>query len=1089
MVFPSRPLAFGLFLAAASSASAAPQGYYRFPALHGDTIVFTAEGDLWKVPVAGGVAQRLTSHPGEESRASFSPDGKNIAFTGEYEGVPEVYVMPVDGGRPKRLTWHGEPSLVTGWTPDGRVMAATKAHSTLPNEQLVTLDPASGDETLLPLAQASEGAWDGAGKSLFFTRLPFQGSSTKRYEGGTAQNLWRLDEGAAAAVPITPDFKGTSKNPMWENGRVFFVSDRSGVMNLWSVAPDGSDPRQLTKHADVDVRSASLHGGRIVYQHGADLRVVDVATGADALVPVTLSSDLDQTRERWVKKPVDFLTSVELSDDGNRIALVARGQVFVAPAEPGGRLVEIPKPPGVRYRNALFFPDGKSVLVQTDETGEIEFAKLPANGLGAPALLTRDGTVFRFPPVISPNGQWIAWHDKNRQLWVRDLSAGTTKMVGASLEDEFDDLKWSPDSQWLAYVETAGNTYRQIKLYRPADDARTTLTSDRVNSDSPAWSPDGKWLYFLSERELRSLVASPWGARQPEPHFTEVTKIYALALQKDLRSPFEPPDELHPKKEEPKKEEKKEEKKDDAPKAPPGPVAIDLEGVTTRLHEVPAPAGNYRGLTATGKALFFASKPVGFDEKAKLMRLEITDREPKPKLVADDVKDWEVSRDGRRVLVRQNDKFFVVPADEAPAKLEKAVDLSGWSFSIDPREEWRQIYAEAWRMLRDFFYDANLHGVDWPAVRRKYEPLVERVTDRAELNDVLHEMAGELAALHIFVRHGDTREGPDEIKPSALGARLARDAAQGGWRVDHVFTADPDYPGLRSPLARPGVDVKEGDVILSINGQPTSAAAHPNELLRQQAGRSVLLEVKAAAAPAPRSVLVEPLSPDAAQNLRYAEWEYTRRLETERLGGGAIGYVHLRAMGTANIAEWARDFYPVFTRQGLIIDVRHNRGGNIDSWILEKLMRKAWFYWSRRVGNPYWNMQYAFRGHVVVLCNERTASDGEAFSEGFRRLGLGKVIGTRTWGGEIWLSAQRWLVDNGMATAAESGVFGPNGDWLIEGTGVEPDIVVDNEPRTTFDGRDAQLEAAVKHLQQLIANDPRPVPPVPPKPDKAFPRK
>jgi tricorn protease len=303
--------------------------------------------------------------------------------------------------------------------------------------------------------------------------------------------------------------------------------------------------------------------------------------------------------------------------------------------------------------------------------------------------------------------------------------------------------------------------------------------------------------------------------------------------------------------------------------------------------------------------------------------------------------------------------------------------------------------------------------------------------------------------------------------------------------VDHIFRADPDYPAALSPLSQPGSGVQEGEVILSINGTPLSTVPHPSVLLRQQAGRQVLLEVKTAAGAAVRQVLVKPLAPDAARELRYAEWEYTRRLKTEELGQGQIGYVHLRAMGSEDIADWARDFYPVFQRQGLIIDVRHNRGGNIDSWILEKLLRKAWFYWSRRTGNPYWNMQYAFRGHVVVLCNERTASDGEAFSEGIKRLEIGKVIGTRTWGGEIWLSAQRWLVDNGMCSAAEAGVYGPEGQWLIEGHGVDPDLVVDNAPRTTFDGSDAQLEAAVKYLQALILKDPRPVPPAPPKPDKS----
>ncbi len=1067
-------------LALANAAIAAPNGYYRFPSLHGETVVFTSEGDLWKVPVAGGTAQRLTSHAGMESHAAISPDGTTVAFTAQYEGPAEVYVMPLGGGQPKRLTWHGEGAFVASWTPQGRILYSTKAYSTLPNDQLISLDPTTGEEAPLPLAQASDGVFEDTGKQLFFTRLPFQGSSTKRYKGGTAQTLWRYDEGGEEAAPLTANFAGTSKNPLWWQGRVYFVSDRSGISNLWSMKPDGADVQSLTEHKSLDAKSAKLDQGRIIYQHGADLRLFTIATKADVAIPIALSTDLDQTRERWIKDPLSYLTSAHISPDGNRIVLTARGEVFVAPSEPGLRFVAVPRKEGVRLRNASFFPDAKSLLAQTDETGEIEFTRLPANGIGPAELLTQDGTVFRFPPVVSPDGKWIAWEDKNRQLWVRNLAAKETKLVASSLEDEFDDITWSPDNQWLAFATASANTYKQIKLFRAATGELMTVTSDRINSESPTFSPDGKWLYFLSERELRTLVPSPWGPRQPEPHFTEVTRAYALALQKGLRSPFEPADELQPAAPEPKKDEKK-------PDAQPAAIpAIDIEGLASRLIEVPIPAGNYRGLNATAKHLFYTAKPVGFDAKPRLMRLDVSNKDPKPKVFAEDVKSWEISANAQRVLIRIADKFHVVPVDgDAPAKLEKTVPLGDWTFSLTPREEWRQVYVESWRMLRDYFYDPKMHGVDWPAVRKKYEPLIDRVSDRSELNDVLHEMAGELSALHIFVKGGDLREGGAPIKPSSLGARLLKDVAAGGWRIDHIFQTDPDYPGELSPLIKHGVGTKEGDIILSINGQPTLGVEHPNQLLRQQAGRPVLLEVKSPADAAPRSVLVKPLGSEAAQDLRYSEWEYSRRQAVEKLGEGKIGYVHLRAMGAENIVEWARDFYPVFNRQGLIIDVRHNRGGNIDSWILEKLMRKAWFYFSRRVGNPYWNMQYAFRGHVVVLCNERTASDGEAFSEGFKRLGLGKVIGTRTWGGEIWLSAEKWLIDQGMCSAAESGVYGPEGTWLIEGHGVDPDITVDNTPRATFLGKDAQMEAAIKHLQELIAKDPRTVPAIPPKPDKS----
>jgi tricorn protease len=394
------------------------------------------------------------------------------------------------------------------------------------------------------------------------------------------------------------------------------------------------------------------------------------------------------------------------------------------------------------------------------------------------------------------------------------------------------------------------------------------------------------------------------------------------------------------------------------------------------------------------------------------------------------------------------------------------------------------MFVEAWRLERDYFYDRGMHGLDWKAIRARYLPLVDRVTDRAELSDILAQMVSELSALHIFVRGGDMRAGTENVSPASLGARLVRDEGAGGFRVDHIFRTDPDRPDRISPLLRQGVEVAEGDVVEQINGVPTLGVPDVAVLLRNQADRQVLLRVKPKGGGAARDVVVIPVSPEREADMRYDEWEYTRRQAVDQASNQTIGYVHLRAMGAGNMAEWTREFYPVFDRQGLIIDVRHNNGGNIDSWILARLLRKAWFYWQPRVGHPTWNMQFAFRGHIVVLCDENTASDGEAFAEGFRRLGLGKVIGTRTWGGEIWLSSSNVLVDRGIATAAETGVYGPEGQWLIEGHGVDPDIVVDNLPHATFEGRDAQLEAAIKHLQELIAKDPVEVPKHPPYPDK-----
>jgi tricorn protease len=1088
-----------LFLGSQAAAQpAAPAlGYFRFPALSRDAIVFTAEGDLWRVGLQGGVAQRLTTHAAEESHAAVSPDGRLLAYSAAYEGPTEVYTMPLDGGVPTRRTFEGGQALVLGWTPRNEILYSTRRHGALSSVHLATLDPATGRTRLVPLAQAAEGAYDASGRTIVFTRFAFQGSHTKRYRGGTAQKLWAFTEGKPEATPLTADHNGTSRTPMFWNGRIYFLSDRDGTMNVWSMREGGGDLRQHTRHAGFDAQSAALGHGRIAYQLGADLRLLDLASGSDAAVPIRLVSDFDHLRERWVRAPVEWISSARLSPDGDRLVFNARGQLFVVPTQQG-RSVEATRNKRVRYREGRFMPDGKSLLALADESGEFEVWTVPANGIGPSTQVTRDAKVLRWDGVPSPDGKYIAHHDKDQQLWIHDAAAKADRRIAASADGGFRDLRWSPDSRWLAYVQRLPNAVAQIVIFGVADGATHIVTTDRYDSYGPTWSADGKWLYFLSDRHFESVVSSPWGARQPEPFFDKQTKLYYLSLRKGERSPFQPDDEL--KKPEPPAATPKEEAPKEAAAgaaATPAPAAptpqvnvtIEFSGLANRLFEVPVPSGNYSALDTDGKRLYVVSAEAATTPKRTLRTIAIDNKRTPPDTFMEDIQRYELSLDRKKVMIQKSSDFYVFEAGaKAPAEVAKSkVDLSGWAFNLDPRDEWRQMFLDAWRMERDYFYDRKMHGVDWPAIRDRYLPLVDRLTDRAELSDLLAQMVGELSALHIFVRGGELRRGQDNIQPSSLGARLARDEKAGGYLVEHIYRADPDLPDEISPLARPDVGMSEGDVILAVNGVPSLSAPDANTLLRNTAGRQILLNVRAAAG-ATRDVIVTPITLTREIDLRYDEWEYERRIRVEEVSKQQIGYVHLRAMGAANMAEWMRGFYPVFHRAGLIIDLRDNNGGNIDSWIIGRLLRKAWFYWQPRVGNPTWNMQYAFRGHIAVLVDQDTASDGEALAEGIRRLGLGKLIGTRTWGGEIWLSASNNLVDRGIATAAEIGVYGPDGTWLIEGHGVDPDIVVDNLPHATFKGGDAQLDAAIRYLQEEIRKKPVVVPPPPAYPDKSAPR-
>ncbi|MEI7657334.1 MAG: S41 family peptidase [Phycisphaerae bacterium] len=1126
----------GTLLAPDARAAGGVEGYYRQPTIRGDVVVFVSEGDLWKVSLqaamgdGGATATRLTSHAGDESNPRFSPDGSMIAFTAQYEGPTEAYVMPSRGGLPTRLTWDGSRTTTIGWTPAdekgaSRIIASTNRFSTLPNIQLALIEPATGAKELLPLAQASDGAFGPDGRTLYFTRIPFNGSFTKRYKGGTIQQLWKFDcSKSEEATGLTTDFPGTSCNPMWWNGRVYHLSDRDQTMELWSMNAEGKDLTRHTDHASLgvpylDVKGPSLDQGRIVYQLGADLWCLDLSKPSPAKLRITLDSDFDQTRERWVKKPFDYVTASHVSHDGEKVAITARGQIFVAP-KGQGRLVEVPRAKAARQRDARFMPDG-SILTISDETGETELWTLPADGVDVATKarqVTADSTVLRFEGVPSPDGTRIASIDKDQRLWLVDVAGKTSRLIDTDEIDLPGDLAWSADGKWLAYTLRASNQNRTVKLFDVEKGVATAVTTDRFESYSPAWSPDGKWLYFLSDRSLLSTVSSPWGPMAPEPHFDKTTKAYALALTPGERWPFAPDDEVaaakkaaekrEPEKKEPagvdaakpegKPDGKPEGKPDGKPDAKadgdgkpgekgPKPIKIELDGIVARLFEVPMPAGNYVSLSVQEKRLLALSVQEGEEGKNTLHSFPIANKDLEFKTVASDIASYEISGDGKWMLLRRPAALHVAEATAATVTLDakNQVNLAGWTFPITPREEWRRMFVEAWRLERDYFWDSNMHGVDWKGMLERYMPLADRVSTRAELNDVISQMVGELSALHIFVRGGDLRAGETDVAPATLGGLLVRDEAGGGWRVDRVYRSDPDEPSRRSPLAAPGVEMAAGDVILEVNGRPTLGVPDIASLLRGQAGRQVLLVVRPGAGGDARRVIVTPMSIAAEEDLRYHEWEYTRRERVEREGGGDLGYVHLRAMGTENFTEFAKGFYPNYGRKGLIIDVRHNRGGNIDSWILSRLLRKAWFYWSPDVGRPYWNMQYAFRGHVVVLCNERTASDGEAFAEGIKRLKIGTVIGTRTWGGEIWLSSSNFLVDKGIATAAETGVYGPEGEWLIEGHGVEPDIVVDNLPHATFKGEDAQLKAAIELLRKKIKEEPVEVPPVPKRPDKS----
>lgn len=1090
-----------LCAAGATSAWAATQGFYRQPALQGEQIYFVAEGDLWRTGVQGGDALRLTTHPGQESQPVVSPDGRWLAFTGQYDGGTEIYLMPTAGGPPKRLTWEGGGMRVWGFSAAGEVIYTSL--DARPGAQLFALDVKTAQRRQLPVGQASDGALSADGKTLYFTRSGLRSDNARQYRGGAVSRLWSLDlSGNAEAKPLLAEGNNDKRAMPYAVGgqqRIAFLSDRDGSVNVWSVDAGGGDLRQHTRHLGWDIRHASVDGTRVVYALGADLYTADLAQpGTPAKLAIALGGDFDQTRERWVKKPQDYLTDTSFAPNGERVLLAARGHLATQGVQQLRR-AELPQPADGRCRKGEFSADSKSVFATCDFSGETEIWRFAANGAGKPEQITRGSTTQRRDLLPSPDGRWLAHTDKEGHVWLTDLKTRATREIARGTYNDPAALQgFSADGNVLAWTVPLRHGDRsQLQLHQIAENRTHTLTSDRFDVDGAAFSPDGQWLYFASARNFVATGnPSPWGDRNTGPFFGFRSKLYALALQPGLRSPFAPKDELESasdkKADEQRTEDRKAIAKDptekpddkDAKKtaAPEkkGKPAIAFDGLAARLYELPTPAGNYRALKADGKRLWFMDTDL--DRKTQLKSIAIDNQGGPAEILAHDVRAYDLSADGKKLMLVRNqgqgapEVLIVEAAPKLPADLSKLqVRWSDWQIATQPRAEWRQMFADAWRMHRDHFYDKDMHGVDWTAVRAKYAPLVDRVTDRFELAELMAQMVSELGALHSQVGAGDTRDAGEVPGLAGLGGRFSKVAD--GWRIEAIYAHDTELPSEAPPLAAAGLGLKAGDVITAINGRPTVEAPHILELLRGQAGRQVLLDVKQAGGRAVQRI-VTPVAQLRENQLRYNDWRVGRARAVEQAGQGRIGYVHLRAMGAADIADFVREFYAAGERDGLIIDVRYNNGGNIDSWILEKLLRRAWAFWQPRspAGTAtYPNMQNVWRGHTVVLMNEDTYSDGETFAEGFKRLKLGPVIGKQSSGAGVWLSDSNRLIDNGIMRAAESGQIGADGRFLIEGIGVTPDVDVDNPPRATFLGQDAQLDAAIATLKKKIAEEPVPV--------------
>ncbi|MBT1452220.1 PDZ domain-containing protein [Glaciecola sp. XM2] len=1056
-----------------ASFAQATQAYLRDPALHKNTLIFTSEGDLWRANVNGSettLATRITTQVGLETAATISPDGSNVAFVANYGSGPGIHVMPINGGKSRQVSFELSNIKLHGWQNNKEVLYSTLSELGMHNSWVLkTLNIDSLKTRTIPVSDAVEGVISNNDNTLFFTQFGLQVSTdnANHYKGGARGELWRFDlDSNDEAVHLTAAHEGSVRSPMLYGGRLFFLSNAGGIDNIWSMELDGSDIRPHTSFDDFAVRAIYLHGNQMVFQHGADIKAFNLLNNQTSRFDITLQSDFAHLKTKYVNEPLQYLESASLANDGEKVVITARGRMAVADNDVS-RLVNIASDKSARNRHAVLSQDNKHVYSVSDRTGEYEIWQFNADGSSTAKQLTDDGKVLRTGLWLSPNGESLVHADKDGNLFLLDIESAKNTLLLDNLGATPDDIAFSKDSRWLSFGYLDADNERPRIYLRDLESSNSQLlTTDKYASYAPAFSRDGQWLYFLSDRSFNPNPGSPWGDRNMGQAFEDRTLIFAIALNEQAVFPFAPPTELTAGKEKSEDKDKDEDEDEENTDAP----SIEWQGIDKRLWQLPVPAGDYSDLVATESHLFWLKDSDGNGDELQGLAFG---HDKKPETVTSGVSAFQLSGNTEHLLVQKgrgtSAKMYIVPAKpDFPKKADDAlVKLNAWNLVIEPRMEWQQIFKDAWLMHRDSLFDPNMRGIDWAETKAKYAPLLARVTERSELNDIFEQMMGELNALHSQVRGGDIARAENAPSYASLGGVFVD--TDRGVQIRKIYEFDAEILEAAPPLAQPGVDAQNGDLITHVNGQEIDTVAELMQQLVNQAGQQTLLTLVRDGDT--HKTIVIPQSSGREAIYRYNDWTNTK-LSQVTAQNPDIGYLHLYAMGGRDIASFARDFYAQYDKPGLIIDVRRNRGGNIDSVIIEKLLRRAWSFWHSTNGLNQTNMQQTFRGHLVVLADEFTYSDGETFTAGVKALDLGTVIGRKTAGAGVWLSGGNRATDGGIARVAEFPVFAMDGRWITEGEGISPDIEVRNYPHATFNGEDAQLQAALAYLQEKLKAQP-----------------
>jgi tricorn protease len=1057
----------------------------RFPDLSSDKVAFVYAGDIYVTPRHGGDATRLTGHQGLELFPKFSPDGSMIAFTGQYDGDVSVYVMPVDGGEPQRLTYHpgiqrtserfGPENVVMDWHPDGEwvLFRSRKETNDWWDGRAYLVSIKGGLPEPLPMATAGFTSFSPDARKVAYCPIYRDFRTWKRYKGGMAQEVWIFDLETYDAEKMTA-WEGTDNLPMWYEDRIYFNSDRTGVLNLYCYDIDSKNIRQVTTFSDYDVRWPSLGPNGIIFEKGGYLYVLDLPSESVSKVEINLATDRQTMRTEFVKVS-DKVGDFDLSPDGKRAVFSARGEIFTVPAKEGNTR-NLSNTSGSDERHPTWSPDGKWIAYISDVTGEEELYLISHDGKEK-TQLTTDGHCNRYQLTWSPDSKKLVFSDKNLKLYYIDIDSKKLVQIDEAKWNEIRDYVWSPDSRYLAYSKSGENRISAIYVYSFRDKAVHEVTPGFTNDFSPEFDPEGKYLYFLSQRNFNPILGSY------DFSFVNqyITNLFLTVLQAEEASPFAPKsDEVEVKKDSGEKKSKEDKGKKEEEKKEVE-VKIDFDGIYERQVAFDLPAGNYGGLTAISGAVFFASFPVqglrGKVGEAETVLYKYDLEEKKKHDFASGISNWTISADRESMLLRKGDDFYLAKTAGEKASLDDKLDLSQMEMRLDRKSEYRQMFEEVWRMERDFFYDENMHGVDWKKMHEKYEPLLPHVANRYDLTYLLGEMMGELCCSHTYVGGGDYEKIPSS-EVGLLAADFELDRKNNRIRIAKILKGENWDEDLRSPLLEPGIEVDEGDYLLAINGQELTADMNPYSLMENCVGKTVTLTVsdkpninKA------RQVTVKPIASE--ETIRYYNWVEDRREKVDSVSGGKIGYIHLPDMDSFGLFRFTKMFYHQLRKPGLIIDVRYNGGGFVSGLILERLRRKVVAMGASRTFAEGRSPGGGIHAHMITLLNEFSCSDGDYFPYYFREYKLGPLMGKRSWGGVVGIRDFRPLVDGGFYTVPEFSIYNLEGEWVMENEGVEPDTIVENLPGRMAKGYDDQLEAAIDYIMKKLEEDPKTLPPRP----------